>query len=203
MKLSSGAAAIVAGTVAALVPPILVLGFDQPAGLGLGLGFGIGGALFGLLGLGRGSGGAGRVEDGRNATARELIAEGQAALERLRRTGRAVRDELMREEIKLLTMKADRVIREAQADPSTAMQVRRLFTFYLPNAASVAEGWRVLEDKPEREPELAGQARETVAALNDAFSKFADDMHEPKLQTLDLDLRVLNNALKQDLEGTR
>ena len=203
MKLGTGAAAIVAGTIAALVPPVLVLGFDQPAGLGLGLGFGLGGALFGLLGLGRGRRGAGPVEDGRNATARELVAEGRAALERLRRAGCAVRDELMREEIKLLGMKADRVLRDAEADPACAMQVRRLFTFYLPNAASVAEGWRVLESKPEPEPVLATQTRETVANLNDAFSKFAEEMHEPKLQTLDLDLRVLNNALKQDLEETR
>ena len=203
MKLGSGAAAILAGTVAALVPPVLVLGFDQPAGLGLGLGFGVAGALFGLLGMGRRTPREGAVSDGRADTARELVAEGQAALERLRRTGRAIRDELMREEIKLLTMKADRVIREAQADPDCAMQVRRLFTFYLPNAASVAEGWRVLENKPEPEPELSTQARETVAALNDAFTRFAEEMHEPKLQTLDLDLKVLNNALKDDLEETR
>ena len=203
MKLGSGQAAVLAATVTALIPPVLVLGFDQPAGLALGLAFGVGGALFGVLGLGRRGGGRGPAQDGRAETARELIAEGQAALERLRRTGRAVRDELMREEIKLLAMKAERVIREAQADPSCAMQVRRLFTFYLPNAASVAEGWRVLENKPQPEPVLSAQTRETVANLNDAFSRFAEEMHEPKLQTLDLDLRVLNNALKQDLEETR
>ena len=203
MKLGSGAAAAVAGTFAALIPPVLVLGFDQPAGLALGLGFGLGGALFGVLGMGRGRAAAAGVPDGRSDAARQLIAEGQEALERLRRTGRAIRDELMREEIKLLTMKADRVIREAQADPDCAMQVRRLFTFYLPNAASVAEGWRVLENKPQPEHVLSMQTRETVAALNDAFSRFAEEMHEPKLQTLDLDLRVLNNALKQDLEETR
>jgi hypothetical protein len=92
---------------------------------------------------------------------------------------------------------------EARADPSCAMQVRRLFTFYLPSAASVAEGWRAMEGKPEPEPELAKQTRETVASLNDAFSQFAEEMHEPKMQALELDLRVLNDSLKRDLEESR
>jgi hypothetical protein len=204
-RLNSGAAAVLAGAVAAVTPPLLVLGFDQPIGLGLGLGFGLGGALFGLLGLGR-SAGEPRGEalpEARASTARALVAEGQAAVDQLRRTSRLVRDELMREEIKLLAMKADRVIRAAREDPACVMQVRRLFTFYLPNAASVAEGWRALETKHEPEPALEAQTRETMASLNDAFSRFADEMHEPRMQTLDLDLKVLNSALKQDLEEIR
>jgi hypothetical protein len=83
------------------------------------------------------------------------------------------------------------------------MAVRRLLNFYLPNAASVAEGWRALENKSEPSPERVRETRETMAQLNDAFTRFADDLHEPQMQTLDLDLKVLNDALKQDLERVR
>ena len=202
MRLGSGASALIAGTVAALTPPVLVLGLDQPAGLGLALGFGLGGALFGLLGLTRRAGSANLGEE-RSRTGHELVEEGQAALERLRRAARAIRDPLVREQIKMLSANADRVLHGARADPACAMQVRRLFTFYLPNAASVAEGWRALEVKPEPEPALEAQTRETMASLNVAFARFADEMHEPKMQALDLDLRVLNDALKRDLQETR
>jgi len=64
----------------------------------------------------------------------------------------------------------------------------------------VADGWRALENKHTPAPEIELQTRETMAALNDAFGRFADEAHEPQLQTLDLDLKVLKDALKADLE---
>ena len=205
-RLSSGAAALIAGGVAAVIPPVLVLGLDQSIWLGLGAAAGAFGAIWGLLSARPGGGGgaprleAGPIAEARADTARALIAEGQQALERLRQTSRLIRDELMREEIKLLTMKAERVMRDIRDHPAKVMAVRRLLTFYLPNAASVAEGWRALENKHTPAPETEVQTRETMAALNDAFGKFADQAHEPQLQTLDLDLRVLKDALKADLE---
>ena len=77
-----------------------------------------------------------------------------------------------------------------------------MLTFYLPNAASLAEGWRTLETRSSPSPERIAQTRETMQALGDAFGKFADQAVAPQLQALDLDLKVLNDALKADLEKT-
>ncbi len=206
-KLSAGTAATIAGVVAALIPPILVLGFAQPLWLALTIAFALMVAIWFLLkpraarrprGLD-----ADAISDSRRATARDLLAEGEAALERLRNAPRAIRDPLMREEIRLLVMKADKVFRDIRNDPDKVVAVRRLMHFYLPTAASVAEGWRALENKREPAPERVQQTRETMASLNDAFTQFADELHEPQMQTLDLDLRVLNDALKADLEKVR
>jgi hypothetical protein len=60
-----------------------------------------------------------------------------------------------------------------------------------------------LENKSEPSPDRVQQTRETMAQLNDAFTRFADELHEPQLQTLDLDLKVLNDALRHDLEQVR
>jgi hypothetical protein len=204
-RMSSGTAALLAGGVAAAIPPVLVLGFDQPIWLGLGAAAGAFGALWGLARAGRsrprGRGvDADAIAGARADTARDLLSEGQAALERLRTTARSVRDELMREEIKLLAMKAERVMREIRDHPDRVMAVRRLLSFYLPNAASVAEGWKALELKHTPAPEIELQTRETMAQLNDAFGQFADQAHQPQLQTLDLDLKVLRDAMKADLE---
>ena len=203
-RMSSGASALFAGAVAAIIPPVLVLGFDQPIWLGLGAAAGAFGAIWGLTRTGRprprGGLDVAAITGARADTARDLIAEGQAALERLRATARSVRDELMREEIKLLTMKAERVIRDIREHPDRVMAVRRLLSFYLPNAASVAEGWKALELKHTPAPEIELQTRETMAQLNDAFGQFADQAQQPQLQTLDLDLKVLRDAMKADLE---
>ena len=201
---TSGSAATVAGLVAALIPPPLVLSAGIPAFLAVMIAFAVFVALFLLLKPHRrtapGRLDAGAISDERRGTAADLLREGEAALDRLRTAPRRIHDQLMREEIRLLTMKADRVLREIRDDPDKVMAVRRLLTFYLPNAASVAEGWRALEAKSEPSPERVRETRETMAGLNDAFTRFADDLHEPQLQTLDLDLRVLNDALRQDLD---
>jgi hypothetical protein len=209
-RLNRGTAQLVAGAAAAAAPPILVLGYDWSIYGALGVAAGVFFGVAGILSAGRRREAgpapglnAGAIADARTDTANDLVREGEAALARLRQTGRLVRDELMREEIKLLTMKADRVLKEITTHPNKVMAVRRLLTFYLPNAASVAEGWRALEGARNPGAERVAQTRETMAALNDAFGVFADELHEPQMQTLDLDLRVLNDALKADLENAR
>jgi hypothetical protein len=143
---------------------------------------------------------AGPIAAGRNRTGRALADDGQAALERLRRAARQIKDRPMREQIEALGATAARVLADVRAEPAKAMAVRRLLTFYLPNAASLAEGWRALETRMTPSPERAAQTRQTVATLGQAFDQFADDLAEPQMQTLDLDLKVLNDALKNDLE---
>lgn len=204
-RLSAGAAAATAGVAAALTPPVLVLGLEQPAWLALTAAFVIFVALWLLLKPGAEPGrlDAGAIGAGRRGAADDLMADGERALQRLREAPRTIRDQLMREEIRLLVMKADRVMREIRGDPERVMAVRRMLTFYLPNAASVAEGWRALENKSDPAPDRVLQTRETMAQLNDAFTRFADELHEPQMQTLDLDLKVLNDALKHDLEQVR
>jgi hypothetical protein len=46
------------------------------------------------------------------------------------------------------------------------------------------------------------QTGATLRTLNEAFAKFSDDMVEPQMQTLDIDLKVVNDALRADLEKT-
>jgi 5-bromo-4-chloroindolyl phosphate hydrolysis protein len=111
-----------------------------------------------------------------------------------------ITDRAMRREIKELYKSARRAIDHVRADPDKAMPARRLFTFYLPNAASVAEGWLSLEKQASPSMERARQTRLTVRDLNGAFAKFADDLAEPQLQGLDIDLKLLNDAMKRDLE---
>lgn len=206
-QMTSGGAATIAGIVAALLPPPLVLALGVPAWVAVMLAFAVFVGLFLLLKPNNrptpGRLDPAAVSDQRRGTAADLLREGEAALDRLRAAPRRIHDQLMREEIRLLTMKADRVLREVRHDPDKVMAVRRLLTFYLPNAASVAEGWRALENKSDPSPERVRETRQTMAQLNDAFTRFADDLHEPQLQTLDLDLKVLNDALRQDLDLLR
>ena len=82
------------------------------------------------------------------------------------------------------------------------MAVRRFLTFYLPNAAGITEGWQTLERNANPAAERVAQTREVMKALGDAFQKFASQADTPELEELDLNLKVVKDALKSDLEKT-
>jgi hypothetical protein len=197
-----GTPTLIAGLVAAAMLPILALAFRLPLWLAAAIAIGVFFGVQALMARGEGGGddGAEPLDEAQMATADALLAEGRDALERLRTAGRSLRDKPMRAEVERLSLTADRILRDVRADPSKAMSVRRLMTFYLPNAASLAEGWRALEGRALPSSERERQTRETMTALNEAFDRFGDQLVQPQVQTLDLDLKVLNDALKTDLE---
>ena len=83
--------------------------------------------------------------------------------------------------------------------PAFAAALREAGSFYLPNAASVAEGWRTLETRTSASAtERMTQARDVMKSLTAAFDQYADAVAEPELQSLDLDLKILKDALKAD-----
>jgi 5-bromo-4-chloroindolyl phosphate hydrolysis protein len=195
---------LVGAATAAVTAPILALGFDLPVWID---GAGAAGSFLVAYNWARQRPSKARLEEARLTqarykTARALLAEGGAALIRLRRVGKAIRDRGMRRQIRDLYKTGQRVLAHVRADPAKAMSVRRVMTFYLPNAASVAEGWLSLERQASPSAQRAAQTRATVRDLNAAFAKFADDLAEPQLQVLDLDLKMLNDAMKVDLEKT-
>jgi hypothetical protein len=104
--------------------------------------------------------------------------------------------------VQSLAKTTDAVLTDVRANTDRAMVVRRLFTFYLPNAVSVAEGWQTLERHVNPSPVRVQQTRDTMQALNDAFVKYAQDADAPEMQELDTTLKVLRDSLKSDLEKT-
>lgn len=200
-----GTSTLLAAVAAALTLPLLALGLNLPWWLALLVAVAVFGGVWLMLkpggGLGVGLSDASLLE-ARSDTAQGLLREAADAIERLRKVRREIKDAPMRTEIARLLEVGDKVVREVREDPSRAMAVRRLLTFYLPNAASVADGWRTLETRATPSAERMTQTREVMGGLSQAFAKYADDVAEPELQTLDLDLKVLKDALKADLSST-
>ena len=203
MALSRGSAILVsAGAAAAALPGEAFL-----VHLPLWMAASLSGAVFVGVFLVLRSGAPGALDeqtlDGARAqTGRSLIPDAAASLERMKQALTLTKDPAVRGQIGDLVRTGQKVLGEVRADPRRAMAVRRLLTFYLPNAASIAEGWVALENKATPSPERMAQTGQTLRSLNEAFTKFSDDMVEPQMQTLDLDLKVVNDALKADLEKT-
>jgi hypothetical protein len=105
----------------------------------------------------------------------------------------------MRSAVQSLVKTASGILGHVGQQPDRAMAVRRFLTFYLPNAAAIAQGWCTLECNAEPSPERMTQTREVMAALQDAFVKFESLADAPELQELDLNLKIVKDSLKADL----
>jgi hypothetical protein len=203
MTLSRGTAILLAAVAAAVVMPAAAIGLHFPLWLDLGLSGGTFAGGYLLLRSGKQAAlDAQMLSDARNQTALSLIPDAAGALDRMKKALALIKDPGVRGQVDSLVRTGSKVVTDVRTDPSRAMAVRRLLTFYLPNAASIAEGWVALESRSTPSPERMAQTGATLRSLNEAFAKFSDDMVEPQMQTLDVDLKVVNDALKADLEKT-
>lgn len=200
--MGEGNSTFVAGLASAVVLPlaVLVLGFP------LWLGAAITASVFLGLILALKSRGFGlkldNMAEARAETVRGLIDDGKAALGRLTATAKAIKDTGVRDMVQSLVKTANGIITHVEEQPDRAMAVRRFLTFYLPNAAAIAQGWQTLEGNTDPSKERMAQTREVLAALKDAFVKFETLADAPELQELDLNLKVVKDSLKADLEKT-
>ena len=203
MTLSRGTATLLAACAAGAVLPLGVLLIGMPIWIDAPVAGGVGIGLYFLLRSGKQPTiDEEALNDARAQTGRSLLPDATASLDRMKLTLGQIRDPAVRGQVAQLVTTGRKVVDQVRADPTRAMAVRRLLTFYLPNAASLAEGWVALEGRALPSPERMTQTGQTLRSLNEAFAKFADDMAEPQMQTLDVDLKVVNDALKSDLEKT-
>jgi hypothetical protein len=195
-----GSATLLASLAAAVTFPLLALATPLPWWWAAGASAAV---FVGVWLAGKPSSGGGLSDDAvleaRGDTSRRLVADAVDAIARLRKAAGSIRDPDMREQVSALLQTGERVVKDVRENPDRAMAVRRLLTFYLPNAASVAEGWRTLETRTSASAtERMTQARDVMKSLTAAFDQYADAVAEPELQTLDLDLKILKDALKAD-----
>jgi 5-bromo-4-chloroindolyl phosphate hydrolysis protein len=197
-----GTSTLLAGAIGAIVLPACVFLLHLPFWLCLIVALGVFGGL--RLAL-RPSGFGLKLDDlteAQTETVRGLIGDGSDALDRLKRTVPNIKDAKMKAMVQNLSATADKVFVRLKGNPDRAMSVRRMLTFYLPNAASIAEGWETLERNADPSPQRIAQTRDVMTALNDAFTKFATEADAPELQDLDLSLKLVKDSLKADLEKT-
>src|SRR5262249_25284992 len=163
-----GTSTLIAGFAGALAFPLLVFGLHLPLWLGLIVALGVFGGL--ILAL-RPSGFGLHVDamvEAQADTGRGLLSDGTQALDRIKRVAPRLADPAMQSEVQSLAKTSDQILAHVGNDATRAMAVRRYLTFYLPNAASIAEGWQTLEANAGSPPERKQQAREVMKALNDA-----------------------------------
>lgn len=141
----------------------------------------------------------GAIGTGRVAFARDLLTEATPALDRLTATGAHIKDPAVATQVKHLASIASDVFAKVEASPANASAVKRFLSYYLPQAAQVADAYDVLEDQHAPDPARLTEVRGVIAKLEAAFAHYADGLAETELGSLDTDLRLIEASLKEDL----
>ena len=91
------------------------------------------------------------------------------------------------------------IMARVEQRPENAGQVRRFLTYYLPQAAEVAAGYALLEGAHAPDRRRLDEVGAVIAKLQDGFAHYADGLAESELGTLDVDLRLIQASLKEDI----
>ncbi|WP_434722475.1 5-bromo-4-chloroindolyl phosphate hydrolysis family protein [Mesorhizobium sp. RIZ17] len=139
------------------------------------------------------------IGGGQVAFARELLAQAQPAADRLAAAAGSIADKDMKAKVKDLSDIAADVISKVEAKPASAASVRRFLTYYVPQAAEIAEGYATLADRRAPSQQRLASIGSVITKLQDAFVHYADSQADSELGTLDVDLRLIQESLKEDI----
>jgi len=192
---------IIAGAASAAVVLGLSLGLGVPFVIAVGIGVATFAGLVFLLaprqlfeGIDEKAAGKGQI-----AYARDLLTEATPPRQHLEATADAIEDPEVRLRARHLAEISADIFNRVEANPASAPTVRRFLSYYLPRAAEIVEGYRGIEQKRMPEPERLTEINAVIVKLEDAFVHYADGLVDAELGTLDVDLKLIQASLKEDL----
>jgi 5-bromo-4-chloroindolyl phosphate hydrolysis protein len=192
---------IAGGVAAAVLLPALVFGLGLPLLVGLvvaGIAFAGVTILTAPRGLFEGidvsKAGQGRVE-----LARKVLTEAIPYRDRLKAAAINQSDKEVGTRLRQMADTTDAIMDEVEKNPEKLTLVTRFLGYYLPQAAEVADGYNMVQGKRIPDQKRAGEMRDMIGKLGTAFSKFSDSLVDADLKGIDVELKLLEATLKDDM----
>jgi hypothetical protein len=133
------------------------------------------------------------------AFAQDLLNDAVPAAARLREAAGKIADKTVHERVQHLAALCQDVFAKVEQNPANASAVRRFLSYYVPRAAELAEGYVLLEDKHAPDPARLKEVGDVIEKLEGAFVHYADSLADSELGSLDVDLKLIQSSLKEDL----
>ena len=113
------------------------------------------------------------------------------------RAASAVASGAVGENLRSIVKNAEMIQHELLRDSSKLSEVQRVFTYYIPATADLltARGKAIISNDETKTHEIDNM----IARLEAAFSDFAARMHGEDVRSIDIDIKLLDQSLKQDL----
>jgi len=134
-----------------------------------------------------------------DATADELIAQGQEAVKKLRQLNDEIKDTLLTAQINRMEIACDSIFKSIAEKPSRAGQARRFMNYYLPTSLKLLESYKKLTDITtglQNVESTRVRIRESMGMIADAFEKQLDSLYEDEALDISTDIEVMESMLK-------
>ena len=100
-----------------------------------------------------------------------------------------------------LAMTARGLLGQIEKEPSKLADVRRLVAVYLPRTREIATSFAEVEGKGLQERARAERVRTVLKRIDETFQHFGERMVEGEAKELDIELDLLEDSIKQELES--
>jgi 5-bromo-4-chloroindolyl phosphate hydrolysis protein len=202
MNLSPGRTSWIAGAAAAaILLPLLVFGAGMPLWAACLVSVAAGGGLSVSLSprkpferLNKSSAARGKI-----AFARDLLTDAEPLAIRLETAASSIGTPKVADRIRHMARVAREIFAGVEDDPLRVDRVRRFLTYYLPRAADLAESYALMERGAMRDASRVVAAGELIERLDAAFTHYATNLQHAELGNLDIELKLLRDALDDDL----
>lgn len=140
------------------------------------------------------------LDAGQREAARQILSDAMTHVARLRSSRKRIREKRVGNQVHHLADLFERTISDVKREPERLGSVRRLLTFYAKHAGDIAEAYATIEGSVRPDHARLLRAEESLRKIDDAWVHFADKLAEPDRTNLDIDLDMLDQSLKSDME---
>ncbi|MGV6876688.1 5-bromo-4-chloroindolyl phosphate hydrolysis family protein [Pseudochelatococcus sp. B33] len=140
------------------------------------------------------------ISKGQLEFAAALIKDGDAHVRRLRGLARDMPGHEMTERLSHLAETGARILSHIEKNPRKAPSVGRFVSYYLPQTVRIAEGYLIVHGQSRPDPNRLRELSSVVDRLDTVFDQYAETLVETELSALDVQLRLIDASLKQDIK---
>lgn len=202
MKFAPAQMSWIAGAVAAAaLLPLLVIGAGIPLWAACLISVAVGGGLSVSLSPRKpferlDKSGAAR---GKIAFARDLLTDAEPLAARLELAASSIGTKKIADRVRHMARISREIFAGVEDDPLRVERVRRFLTYYLPRAADLADTYALLEKGAIGDASRVASAGELIERLDAAFGHYAANLRHADLGNLDIELKLLRDALDEDI----
>ena len=144
---------------------------------------------------------AAEVEDVKKERTENVLSEGDAALREMGRLYHNINDRAIREKINEIMLVTDKIMQDAEKDPSDLPQIRRFFSYYLPTTLKLLSTYESLSAVG-IEGDNIDASRKNISDMLDtaieAYKKRLDSLFENQALDIETDIDVMNQMLERE-----
>jgi DNA repair ATPase RecN len=93
------------------------------------------------------------------------------------------------------------LLQQVEAEPAKLADIRRLVAVYLPRTRDISESFADIESRGKLDPARTERVRAVLKRIDDTFQHFGQRLVEGEAKSLDVDLALLEDSIKQELES--